>query len=366
MDVRELLELMMKNKCSDLHITVGSPPIFRKDGKLIKFCELDNSFPIEHLSRENTKDIANSIVPEDKLIILEEKGEVDFSYALPGLGRFRVNTYKQRGCLSIAIRAIPLNIPTLTDLGLSHNLSQFSRLPNGLVLVTGPTGSGKSTTLAALIDLINRERSCHIITLEDPIEYLHKHKNSIINQRELGSDTQSFANALRASLRQDPDVILIGEMRDIETMETALKAAETGHLVFATLHTNNAVQTIDRIVDVFPPSQQQQVKVQLAAVLRGIISQRLLPLINGGRTAVQEILIANSAIRSLIRDGKTHQIQSIIQTSAKEGMVTMDKAIKELLFQGKITRETALLELPDDQELIGRSAVQYDFSSELI
>jgi len=361
LDVKELLVLMMQNKCSDLHITVGAPPIFRKDGNLVKLNNLDNTLPNVSLTQEITEILTKSIIPDDKWLLLEEKGEVDFSYAIYDLGRFRVNAYRQRGCISIAIRSIPLNIPTLTSLGLSHNLSQFSRLPNGLVLVTGPTGSGKSTTLAALIDLINKERSCHIITLEDPIEYLHNHQRSIINQRELGSDTQSFAGALRAALRQDPDVILIGEMRDLETMETALKAAETGHLVFATLHTNSSVQTIDRIVDVFPPSQQQQVKIQLAAVLRGVISQRLLPLVNGGRAAVQEILIANPAIRSLIREGKTHQIYSIIQTNAKEGMITLEKAVKELYYQGKISAETALLELPDDEEMRAISPVNNDF-----
>lgn len=367
MDIRELLVFMMKNKCSDLHITVGLPPIFRKDGKLVKLNDLDNAMASMSLTKEITEVLTKSIIPDDKWLILEEKGEVDFSYAVHGLGRFRINTYRQRGCISIAIRSIPLDIPTIKGLGLSQNLSQFGRFPNGLVLVTGPTGSGKSTTLAALIDLINKERGCHIITLEDPIEYLHKHNKSIINQRELGSDTQSFASALRAALRQDPDVILIGEMRDLETMETALKAAETGHLVFASLHTNSAVQTIDRIVDVFPSSQQQQVKIQLAAVLRGIISQRLLPLIDGGRTAVLEILIANPAIRSLIREGKTHQIYSILQTNSREGMITLEKAVKEPYYQGKISAETALLELPDDEELKALSSLNNDyFSSELI
>lgn len=351
MGMRELLELMMKNNCSDLHITVGLPPVFRKDGKLVALNKLDNCLSSGPLTPDTTLHMIKSIIPHDKWHLLEENGEVDFSYSLPGLGRFRVNTYRQRGSISIAIRSIPLEIRTLKDLGLNNILNQFCSLPNGLVLVTGPTGSGKSTTLAALIDLINTERNCHIITLEDPIEYLHKHKKSIINQREIGSDTRNFVCALRATLRQDPDVILIGEMRDLETMETALKAAETGHLVFATLHTNSAVQTIDRIVDVFPPTQQQQVKIQLAAVLRGIISQRLLPLLGDGRKAVQEILIANSAVRSLIREGKTHQILSIMQTSSKEGMITMEKAVKELYYQGKISIQTAFLELPDDEEL---------------
>jgi len=352
---------MMKNNCSDLHITVGSPPIFRKDGKLVGLNELDNSFHIVPLTQEIIEVLTKSIIPDNKWDLLEEKGEIDFSHTVHGLGRFRVNIYRQRGYIGMAIRSIPLGIPTLNDLGLSPALRRFSHLPNGLVLVTGPTGSGKSTTLAALIDLINTERSCHIITLEDPIEYLHKHKKSIVNQREIGSDTLTFAGALRAALRQDPDVILVGEMRDLETMETALKAAETGHLVFATLHTNSAVQTIDRIVDVFPFSQQQQVKIQLAGVLRGIISQRLLPLVGGGRVAVQEILIANSAIRSLIREGKTHQILSVMQTSAKEGMITMEKAVKELFHQGKISSQTAFLEVPDDEELKALNPFTNDF-----
>jgi twitching motility protein PilT len=353
LEIVDFLQLMMENGCSDFHITVGSPPVYRKDGKLIKYCKLGQGINPKNfiMFKEDTENLARHITPDDKWLQLQDNGEVDFSYAVNGLGRFRVNIYKQRGNISIAIRAIPFEIPTFESLKLPYVISEFSRKPNGLVLVTGPTGSGKSTTLAALIDLINRERNCHIITLEDPIEYIHKHKQSIINQRELGSDTKTFANALRAALRQDPDVILVGEMRDLETIEIALKAAETGHLVFATLHTSSAVQTIDRIVDVFPASQQQQVKVQLASVLRGIVSQRLLPLIGGGRVAALEILIVNSAVRSLIREGKTHQIYSIIQTSSKEGMLTLENSVKKLLREGKISQQTALLELPDDQEI---------------
>ncbi|MFZ5943365.1 MAG: type IV pilus twitching motility protein PilT [Bacillota bacterium] len=362
--MRELLQIMMENKCSDLHVTVGVPPIFRKDGRLIPVQELQTAAGEYLLNQQKTLDLAKAITPPDKWDVLEEKGEVDFSHSQPGLGRFRVNTYRQRGCIGLAIRAIPLEVPSFDSLNLPEVISTFSRKPNGLVLVTGPTGSGKSTTLAALIDLINREKSCHIITLEDPIEYMHQHKKSIINQREVGFDTKSFANALRAALRQDPDVILVGEMRDLETIEIALKAAETGHLVFATLHTNSAVQTIDRIVDVFPAEQQQQVKVQLASVLCGIVSQRLLPLVGGGRTAAQEILISNQAVRSLIREGKTHQIFSILQTSKKEGMITFEKSLKNLLQQGKITLQTALQELPDDEELRSNKAGLGNLSSD--
>lgn len=357
-EINDLLKLMLEKECSDLHITVGSPPMYRKDGRLLPLNRLkENSDYLDlKYSDKATEHLTKSIIPKDKLEQLAKQGQIDFSYSLPGVGRFRVNAYKQRGCLSLAIRAVPIDIPSFHTLKLPGNISEFSRKPNGLVLVTGPTGSGKSTTLAALIDLINEERSCHIITLEDPIEYLHKHKNSIVNQRELGQDTNTFAGALRAALRQDPDVILVGEMRDLETIEVALKASETGHLVLATLHTNNAVQTIDRIIDVFPAAQQQQVRVQLSSVLRGIISQRLLPLVGGGRTAAIEIMLVNSAIRSLIREGKTHQIYSIIQTSAKEGMITYEKAVKNLLNEGKITPETAFLELPDDEEI--KSMVQ--------
>jgi len=351
-EINDLLKLMLDMGCSDLHLTVGSPPVFRKDGKLLKmdnFIKNDND--CQFLNNKDTEYLVKRITSEDKWKQLQENGEVDFSYSIAGLGRFRVNAYKQRGCFGIAIRAVPIEIPSLDSLNLPKVLREFIHIPNGLVLVTGPTGSGKSTTLAALIDLINQERNCHIITIEDPIEYLHKHKNSIVNQRELGIDTRSFACALRAALRQDPDVILVGEMRDLETIETALKAAETGHLVFATLHTNSAVQTIDRIVDVFPAAQQLQVRVQLSGVLRGIISQRLLPLVNGGRTAAVELLIVNSAIRSLIREGKTHQIISIMQTSAREGMITFDNAVVNLLKEGHISFQTALHELPENQEI---------------
>jgi twitching motility protein PilT len=297
----------------------------------------------QKLTQDDCLAFAREIIPPDKLQDFEKFGEIDLSYGVAGLGRFRVNAYRQRGSVAIALRTIPINIRTLEELGLPPIVGALARKPNGLVLVTGPTGSGKSTTLAAMIDLINSERSCHIITLEDPIEYLHRHKNSIINQREVGHDTQSFARALRAALRQDPDVILVGEMRDLETTSIALTAAETGHLVLATLHTNDASKTVDRIVDQFPSNQQGQARLQLSGALQGVIAQQILPRVDRpGRVVALEILVATPAVKNLIREGKTHQIPSAIQTGAKFGMKTMEASLRELVDQRIISQEDYL------------------------
>ncbi len=320
-------------EASDIHITPGVPPVFRIHGRLVK---ADESI----LTPEMVEEFVREIVSEEQWKVLNEKGEVDFSYSIKGVSRCRVNVYKQRGTFSIAFRIIPVNIPAFETLGLPPVLKEFTKLNKGLVLVTGPTGSGKSTTLASLIDIINTERDLHIITLEDPIEYLHKHKKSIVNQREIGADTQSFANALRAALREDPDVILVGEMRDLETIAIALTAAETGHVVFSTLHTVGAAKTIDRIIDVFPPYQQLQIRVQLSTVLQGVVSQQLLTRRDGkGRVVATEVMIVNAAIRNLIREGKTFQIQSVIQTHQKTGMITMEQSLLDLYRRGLITRE---------------------------
>ncbi|RFU71572.1 type IV pilus twitching motility protein PilT [Peribacillus saganii] len=320
---------------SDIHLTVGVPPIMRLHGELKQYGK-------EALTPDDTEAMARSIIADNLWDVFKEKGELDFSYGIPGVSRFRVNAYHQRSCVSLAIRVVPTKIPTLEELKLPNVLKQIAEKPQGLVLVTGPTGSGKSTTLAAIIDFINKHMKRHIITLEDPIEYLHKHGLSIIDQREVGFDTKNFANGLRACLRQDPDIILVGEMRDLETISTAITAAETGHLVLGTLHTTDAPATIDRIIDVFPPNQQPQVRIQLASVLGAIISQRLFPTVDrNGRAAAIEIMINNSAIRNLIRNEKIHQIHSVMQTSRSSGMQTLEMAIKELLEEKKIDDQAA-------------------------
>ena len=304
MNIEEIVNEGSARKASDIHITVGIPPTFRINGELIPYTD-------QKLSPEETEVLIRQTMSEDQFKALMDKGEYDFSYSSPGKGRYRVNAYTQRGSLGMALRIIPLEIPTMQQLGLPAVLSDLARLPRGLILVTGPTGSGKSTTLATMIDQINRERKEHILTLEDPIEYLHRHRSSIVNQREIGSDSQSFGNALRGALRQDPDVILVGEMRDLDTISIAITAAETGHLVLSTLHTLGAAKTIDRIIDVFPPHQQQQVRVQLSSVIQAVISQQLLPRADGkGRVAAHEIMIATPAIRNLIREEKIHQINT--------------------------------------------------------
>jgi twitching motility protein PilT len=346
MTLQELLKYTLDNEASDLHITVGIPPMIRKYGKLQAVGE-------QKLMPADTEELIRSMLNEEQMQRLQEMGEIDLSFSLQGLGRFRVNAFKQRGTLSCAIRMVNLEIPHLSKLGLPESVSALARKTKGLILVTGPTGSGKSTTLASMIDQINSERACHILTLEDPIEYLHRHKKSIVNQREIGHDTKSYSNALRAALREDPDVILVGEMRDMETIAIAVTAAETGHLVLSTLHTIGAANTIDRIVDVFPPHQQQQIRVQLSMVLQGVISQQLLARRDGpGRVVAVEIMILNSAIRNLIREGKIHQINSIIQTGGKFGMQTMDSSLAALCNKGIISREDALTYAVDQDNIM--------------
>ncbi len=334
--LKDLLLLTVEKGASDLHLTVGLPPVLRIHKELIFVGK-------EALTPEDTAEMAFSIMRDEQKKAFKEKREYDFSFGIKGLARFRINVFYQRGTVAAAFRRIPFEIPDLDSLGvpkIAHNIIDHER---GFILVTGPTGHGKSTSLAAMIDEINMKKSKHIITIEDPIEYLFRHKRSIIVQRELGSDTFSFPNALRAALREDPDVILVGEMRDYETIATALTAAETGHLVFATLHTNSAPQSVDRIVDVFPPYQQTQVKAQLAAVLLAIFSQQLIPCTDNNRLVLAtEVLIATPAIRNLIREGKTFQISSSIQTGAKIGMQTMEQSLKVLVNKGMITYEQGL------------------------
>jgi len=335
LDFAQVLMQVVEQDASDLHLTAGAPPMLRKRGNL-------SALDYPELSPQAVREIIYSILTNDQRQRLETDWQIDFAYSIPGMARFRVNAFFQRDSLGAAFRLIPRDMPALDSLGLPAVLRDLTRKPRGLVLVTGPTGSGKSTTLAAMIDLINDSRHEHIMTVEDPIEFLHRHKSCIVNQREIGADAQSFAMALKAALRQDPDVILVGEMRDLETISTALTAAETGHLVFATLHTQDTAQTVDRIVDVFPPAQQQQVRVQLSVALQGIVTQQLLPTSDGrGRCAATEILIPTAAVRNLIREGKTHQIYSTLQTGGSHGMQTMDAALVELVHAGKITRELA-------------------------
>jgi twitching motility protein PilT len=341
----DLLLETLERGASDLHICAGVPPIIRLHGELLPL-----DYP--HLDPEDTQRLIYEILTPEQKEGFEKNKEYDLPYSIPGKARFRADIYYQRKSVSGAFRWIPIELRTLEELGLPRALEEFTKKPRGFVLVTGPTGSGKSTTLAALIDIINNSRSLHIITVEDPIEFLHRHKKSVVNQREVGSDTHSFKNALKYVLRQDPDVILIGEMRDVDTIGTALTAAETGHLVFSTLHTQDAPQTIDRIIDVFPPHQQEQIRVQLAGTLQGIISQQLLPHRDGkGRVPAVEVLICNSAVRNLIREGKPHQIYTIMQTSSNVGMQTMDQSLAELYKKGKITRETALSRAVDPENL---------------
>lgn len=331
-----LLRAGFELKASDIHLTVGVPPVMRINGELKKYGK-------ENLLPADTEGMAKAIIPDHMWEKFKEKGELDFSYGFPGISRFRVNTYFQRSCIAMAIRVIPTRIPTLDELDLPEVLKKIAHKPQGLFLVTGPTGSGKSTTLASIISYMNETMRKHIITLEDPIEYLHKHGKSIIDQREVGFDTNNFANGLRAALRQDPDVILVGEMRDLETIQTAITAAETGHLVLGTLHTSSAPATINRIIDVFPPSQQAQIRIQLASVLVSIMSQRLFPMVDKkGRKAATEILINNSAVANLIRNEKIYQIVNVMQTSRAQGMHTLESSIKELVQSGDISKELAL------------------------
>ena len=333
--IEHLLELVIKNKASDLHLQVGLPPMLRVDGKLNPVA---NSAA---LTEHTVEALIFSILDADQKQVLLKDKEFDFSFAFGDLGRFRVNAFHERGNLAAALRLIPNQILSSEQLGLPAVVNTFADFPRGLVLVTGPTGSGKSTTLAALVDKINTERATHIITIEDPIEYTHTSKKSVVVQREVHYDTFSFSAALRSSLRQDPDVVLIGEMRDLETISAAITIAETGHLVFATLHTNSAAQSIDRMIDVFPPHQQPQVRSQLSNILMAICSQRLVPTIGGGRVAAAEVLIANPAVRNIIREGKSHQLDAVIQTGADQGMQSMDRTLVAMIKAGTVTMEEA-------------------------
>jgi len=343
--IDELLEIVVDKNASDLHISVGIPPVIRVDGELRAI----NYTLFDELTSQR---IVYDILTDEQIQKFESTYELDCSYALGKRARFRVNVFRDRGTVAAALRLIPARIPTVRELNLPLVLEDLARRPRGLVLVTGPTGSGKSTTLAAMIGLINTETSKHIITIEDPIEYLHTHKRSIINQRELGQDTKDFQMALREALREDPDVILVGEMRDLETMRLAITAAETGHLVFATVHTNNAAQTVDRIVDVFPVGQQEQIRIMLSNNLEAVISQQLLPRAGmPGRIAAIEIMTASPAIRNLIREAKAHQITSVIQTSAHVGMQTMDQCLRDYYQRGLITYEEALSRAMNVDEL---------------
>jgi twitching motility protein PilT len=344
-DMKNLFDLVMVRKASDLLLTAGAPPLLRINGEL-KATEYPEMTPDEN------KRLVYSILTDKQREKFEETRELDMSIGVTGGHRFRVNVYMQKGCVTAALRAIAEQIPTLEELGLPKIIAKLAFRPQGLILVTGPTGHGKTTTQAAMLDLINSHKRCHIITVEDPIEYVHHHKKSVIDQREIGSDTLSFPAALKYVLRQDPDVILIGEMRDLETISSALTAAETGHLVIATLHTNDAIQTVDRVVDVFPSQQQQQIRMQLALSMLAIVSQRLLPRANGkGRVLAAEILRNNSAVGNLVREAKTHQIYSIMETHSKDGMITLDSSIKQLYLRGIISYDVAVNHVRNPQSI---------------
>lgn len=344
MEIKDLLMLCIERKASDLHVTDNEPPILRIDGKL-------HRTDLAVLNKETLKKMIYSVLTNPQKEIFERDAELDFSLALPGLDRFRVNIHIQRSSVEAAFRRVPLMIPTMAELELPTIVTELARKPNGLVIITGPTGVGKTTTLAAMINLINNERECLIICIEDPIEFVHTNKKSIVKQREVYSDTHSFAEALRHALRQDPNVIVVGEMRDLETISTTLTAAETGHLVLATLHTPDAPQTIERIIDVFPPYQQQQVKLQLADCLQGVVSQLLLPRASGyGRVPASEVMIGTPGIRNLIREQEIEQIPTLMQTGSQYGMKTMDKSLKELFQQGLVTLDVAMSKVKNIDE----------------
>jgi twitching motility protein PilT len=335
MNIGEILQKVVEGGASDLHLTVGSPPVVRRDGRLTPLPGY------EPLTPEAVENLTFSLMtPAQKELLLQEK-EVDFSFSLRGSARFRVNAYHQRGYLACALRLIPLRVPNIEELNLPKVLYDFCELHQGLVMVTGPTGHGKSTTIAAMLNQINETRKVHIVTIEDPIEYIYPHKEALIEQREMMLDTHSWKVALRSVLREDPDVVLVGEMRDLETIAATITIAETGHLVFATLHTNSAAQSIDRIVDVFPQYQQPQVRTQLAAIIEGVVSQRLVPALGGGRVPAVEVLLATGALRNVIREGKTYQIDNIITTSAEVGMISLDQSLAQLVKSGRISFETA-------------------------
>jgi twitching motility protein PilT len=346
-NIDNLLTRMVEHDASDLHLAVGAPPVIRVRGHLERLNDMDK------LTADETRDLVYGILSTEQQKQLETKRALDFSYSVPGVARFRVNAYFQRTSVGAAFRMIPARIRSLEELRMPERLYELGEKPRGLVLVTGPTGSGKSTTLAAILDRINQVRSDHILTIEDPIEFLHWHRGCIVNQREIGSDAPSFADGLRSALRQDPDVILVGEMRDLETISTALTAAETGHLVFATLHTQTAPSTVDRIIDVFPSEQQQQVRVQLAATLQGIVTQNLIPTADGhGRVAALEILLPDDAVRNLIRQGKVEQIYTVMQTSSQRGMVTMEQSLADLTLKRVITAEAAFARTSRPDQLL--------------
>jgi twitching motility protein PilT len=343
-NLRELLEILIEKNASDLHLAVGSPPQIRVDGRLM-------TLDMDALTPEATKKLAYSMMSEKQKQRFEENSELDMSFGIENMSRFRCNVFVQRGNVSVALRQIPYKVPSFEELGVDKAIIEMANLPRGLVLVTGPTGSGKSTTLAALIDKVNRERHSHILTVEDPIEYLHRHQGCLVNQREVGSDTKSFATALKYALRQDPDVVLVGEMRDLETVSEALNISETGHLTFATLHTNSCAETINRIVDVFPTNQQEQIRVTVSFVLQGVVSQQLVPKIGGGRVLATEVMVCTPAIRALVRDDKIHQIYSMIQSGQKYGMRTMNMSLAELYLSRKITIGEAMARSSNVQEL---------------
>src|ERR671936_596136 len=346
--IDELLERMVERDASDLHVTTGTPPVIRVRGEVERLADFDA------LSAEETQQLLYRILSSEQQKLLELNRQLDFSHSIPGLARFRVNVYFQRESIGAAFRLIPTELKTLEELGIPSTLHVLAEKPRGLVLITGPTGSGKSTTLAALIDEINRNRSEHILTIEDPIEFLHRHKRCIVNQREIGPDAKSFADALRAALRQDPDVILVGEMRDLETIATALTAAETGHLVFGTLHTQSAPSTIDRIIDVFPAEQQEQVRIQIANSLQGVVTQTLVPTADGaGRVPALEILLPDDAVRNLIRQGKVEQIYSVMQTNTGRGMQTMEQSLGDLIMRRVVDLEMGLSRSSRPAQLIG-------------
>lgn len=343
--IDDILRTSQQLRGSDCHLTVGLPPMFRIDGKLAPS-------RYEVLTPRDVQRLVYDILSSDQIERFERTKELDFSYGVSGVGRFRFNVYRQKGSIGVAMRAIPATIPTLEQLRLPPILRDLTRKHAGMILVTGPTGSGKSTTIASMIDIINSEREVHIMTMEDPIEYLHNHKTGMVNQREIGQDTEGFHNAMRAVLREDPDVILVGEMRDKETIAAALTLAETGHLVFGTLHTRNAPQTIDRVVDVFPPDQQDQIKVQLSNSLEAVVAQQLLPMLGGGRCAAIEVMVATSAIRNLIREGKSYQIMSSIETGAQYGMQPMDKTLADMHKSGMVSYEEAILRAIDRENFL--------------
>src|SRR5919201_1746415 len=346
--IDELLEQMVTRNASDLHVTAGTPPVIRVRGSLERLTDF------ETLTPEDTHQLLYRILSSEQQKLLEIKRQLDFAHSIPGLARLRVTVYFQRESIGAAFRLIPAELKTLEELGIPSSLHQLAEIPRGIVLVTGPTGSGKSTTLAALIDEINRNRSEHILTIEDPIEFLHRHKRCIVNQREIGPDAKSFADALRAALRQDPDVILVGEMRDLETIATALTAAETGHLVFGTLHTQSAPSTIDRIIDVFPAEQQEQVRIQIANSLQGVVTQALLPTADGkGRVPALEILLPDDAVRNLVRQGKVEQIYSVMQTNTGRGMQTMEQSLADLIQRRVVELEVGLSRSSRPAQLIG-------------